>query len=365
MTAPLAERQRVAVIGATGYTGRELVGLLAAHAGAELVGLFGSGSRDGFRPFADEFPRYRTVIDLPIEPMSLERVRDLEPDTVFLATPHEVSHSIVSELSCDQSPIFVDLSAAYRNPCAKACRDWYAIEHSDAGLLATAVYGLVEHAREDLLGSDLIAAPGCYPTAALLGLRPLASAGAIAPSSHVSVIGISGVSGAGRGVGNTAQLFCEVSLRPYGVTGHRHLPEITHHLGASTATRVVFTPHVGPWDRGMVVTSHVKLAKDWDADRVAQAFAHAYPTHSNPFVRLLDQGQLPSVAAVVGTNYCDIAWHLDDEAGVLVITSAIDNLLKGASGQAVQAWNVRLGFDESQGLLPPANPQRVAAGGAL
>ncbi len=358
-------RARVVVVGATGYTGRELVGLLAHHAGAELVGLFGSGSREGSRPFADEFPRFRNAIDLPIEPMSPDRLCELEPDAVFLATPHEVSHSIVSERSGKDAPIIVDLSAAFRHPCAKTCRDWYAIEHTDAGLLASAVYGLVEHARDELLGADLIAAPGCYPTAALLGLRPLASAGAIAPGSHVSVIGISGVSGAGRGVGNTAQLFCEVSLRPYGVTGHRHLPEITHHLGASSDTRVVFTPHVGPWDRGMVVTSHVKLAKGWDADRVAQAFTCAYPTHSNPFVRLLDPGQLPSVAAVAGTNYCDIAWHLDESTGVLIIASAIDNLLKGASGQAVQAWNVRMGFDESQGLLPAIGPQRVAAGGAL
>ncbi len=353
-------RARAVVIGATGYAGRELVALLAAHPDIELVGLFASSKHaatGSLRTFADEFPRYRGVVDLHIEPTNVEAITERSPEVVFLATPAEVSCELVSKLR-DHVGVLVDLSAAFRIPDATTCERWYSIKHTDTALLDSAAYGLVEHARDSLFEADLIAAPGCYPTAALLGLLPLAQAGALEANEPVSIVGISGVSGAGRSA-TTGQLFCEVSLKPYAITGHRHTPEIEHHLGLSA----LFTPHVGPWDRGMVVTSHAKLADGWDAARVNETFELAYPTHMNPFVRLLTDGQCPNVAAVERTNFCDLAWHVESEHRKIVVTSAIDNLLKGAAGQAVQAMNLRLGFEESAGLLPDRKPERIAIGG--
>lgn len=338
------------MIGATGYTGAELVGLLAHHPDIELVGLFGSEKRAEAVPFEEEFPRYRGQVSAQIEPLNLDLLLSRDPDAVFLATPHAASAQLVHELG-GRVGLVVDLSASFRVPDAQMYRDWYHLEHPDASLLDAAVYALVEHARGELHDADLIAVPGCYPTAALLGLLPIAKAGGLAHGGFVSINGISGVSGAGRSAA-VPNLFCEVSLRPYGVAGHRHQPEIEHHLSAISGSKsgVLFTPHVGPWDRGMVVTTHARLASGWDAARVSEAFAQAYPTHENPFVRLLPSGQWPSVAAVEHTNFCDIAWHVDAAHQAIVITSAIDNLLKGAAGQAVQAFNLRMGFDETTGL---------------
>lgn len=351
-------RLRAVVIGATGYTGRELVALLATHPDVELVGIFGSQKNATTpRTFADEYPRYRGLVELPIEPMCVDAVAQRSPEVVFLATPHEVSFEFVRQLR-DQPCVLIDLSAAFRIPDADTCAHWYSITHSDTALLQSAVYGLVEHTREQLFDADLIAAPGCYPTAALLGLLPLAQAGAIRKDLPVSITGISGVSGAGRGTA-ISQLFCEVSLRPYAIEGHRHTPEIEHVLGAPA----VFTPHVGPWDRGMVVTSHAPLADSWDARRVTRAFADAYPEQTNPFIRLLTGGACPSVAGIERTNFCDLAWQVVADRSMVVVTSAIDNLLKGAAGQAVQAMNLRFGFDEGAGLLPGRAPDRLAIGG--
>lgn len=366
---------RTIIVGATGYTGAELVGLLAHHPGVELVGLFGSEKRTQSIAFENEFPRYRGLVNAMIEPMDLDILRDRQADAVFLATPHAVSAELAYQLR-GSVDVVVDLSAAFRVPNPAFYPQWYNLTHADNDLLAGAVYALVEHNRPALLGADLLAVPGCYPTASLLGLLPVAKAGGLARGGFVSINGISGVSGAGRAP-SVPNLFSEVSLRPYGVSGHRHQPEIEHHLqaadsNATTTTTsiapspgVLFTPHVGPWDRGMVVTSHVKLVQGWDAAKVRNAYEQAYPRSENPFVRMLPADHWPSVAAVEHTNFCDIAWHYDAGHQALVVTSAIDNLVKGAAGQAVQAFNVRIGFEETQGLLPQSNPLRVAVGGAL
>lgn len=349
---------RAAVIGATGYTGAELVGLLAHHPGVDLVGLYGSDKRSGSVAFETEFPRYRGQVSASIEPLDIASLVARDPEVVFLATPHTASAHLVHELG-GRIGVVVDLSASFRVPDVQMYRQWYQLEHPDGAALERAVYALVEHARVQLQHADLIAVPGCYPTAALLGLLPIAQASGLASGGFVSVNGISGVSGAGRSAA-VPNLFCEVSLRPYGVSGHRHQPEIEHHLRAlgesgGPGRGVLFTPHVGPWDRGMVVTTHAKVAPGWDAQRIAQAFARAYPVGENPFVRVLPTGQWPSVAAVEHTNFCDIAWHFDAAHQAVVVTSAIDNLLKGAAGQAVQAFNIRMGFDEATGL-PMGHP---------
>jgi N-acetyl-gamma-glutamyl-phosphate reductase len=212
-------------------------------------------------------------------------------------------------------------------------------------LLERAVYGLPEINRGAIRGAELVAAPGCYPTTAVLPIHALARAGAIRAGTRVIVDSVSGVSGAGRSA-KQANLYCEVSQRPYGVLTHRHQPEIAVHSGAE----VLFTPHVGPFDRGMLSTIHVDLDDDVSAGRIAEVFDAAYGRE--PFVRLREHGDWPTVLGVVRTNFCDIAWAMDKTGagGHLIVFSAIDNLVKGASGQGVQCMNLMLGLDETEGL---------------
>ena len=357
--------QRVVIVGAAGYTGRELVHLLHAHPEAALVGLFGSAD-SAPRRFSDEFPRYRGSIDLDIQPLDMSELRALEPDAIFLATPHDVSAAIVGDLWNDLAAVgtrFVDLAGGFRLPDPALALEWYGLKNDPSGPAAHAVYSLVEHARDQLPSARLLSIPGCYPPAALMGLKPLADAGVLASGERVSVVGISGVSGAGRRAASTSTLFSEVTLRPYAIAGHRHMPEIASHLGANAP--VVFTPHVGPWERGLVTTTHVSTSQQLTAKHIHGLFADAYPAERTPFVRLLTdeagRGPLPSVLGVAHTNCCDLAWHLDHASNTLVVTAAIDNLLKGASGQAVQAWNVAIGLQETSRLTQSISEASAAS----
>ncbi len=273
-------------------------------------------------------------------------VAALKPDVVFLATPHEASVEIAARLHERGLPVF-DLSGAFRLP-AEMYPTYYGFTHTEPGLLADAVYGLCELNREQIVGASLVAVPGCYPTSVILPVAPLVRAGAVRDGSAVIVDSVSGMSGAGRGA-NVANLFCETSMRPYGVLTHRHQPEMARFTGV----RVVFTPHVGPYERGIVSTIHVELADGFDALRVSDVLKRAYD--HEPFVRLLPRETWPSVGGVAHTNYCDIAWAVDEEHKHLIVCSAIDNLVKGASGQAVQCMNIALGMEETAGLVdaPP------------
>lgn len=342
---------RTIIIGAGGYTGAELAGVLCAHPQVELVGLFASGknAEGGVSQFADLFPRFRNVVDLPVQPCSVAAVAALRPQVVFLATPHEVSHDLAPEL-LETGAVVIDLSAAFRLKDAAVFHKHYGFEHLHSDLLAEAVYGLPEINRAALAEADLIAAPGCYPTSAVLPLHPLIQAGAMEAGWRPIIDSTSGVSGAGRAAVLKSH-FCEVSLQPYNVFAHRHAPEIAAHAGVSQG--VIFTPHLGAFDRGILSTIHVRLAHGWSATTVAQALHEAY--HNEPFVRLLPAGQWPSVAAVRHSNFCDIGWAVDEAAGHLILVSAIDNLVKGAAGQAVQCMNARLGLAESTGLLKEAS----------
>jgi N-acetyl-gamma-glutamyl-phosphate reductase len=332
------------VIGAAGYVGSELVGLLAGHPSIHLAGLFASGrnaAEQGAR-FGDLFPRYRGATELALQPMEVEAVRALKPDLALLATPHEASHDLVPEL-IRAGGIVLDLSAAYRLKDAAAYPAYYGFQHEHPDLLREAVYGLPEMNRSALRAASLIAVPGCYPTSAILPLRPLATAAAIEPGWQVIIDSTSGVSGAGRAPALKSQ-FCEVSLQPYGVFSHRHAPEIA----AQAGTPVIFTPHLGAFDRGILSTMHVRLAEGWTGDRVAGVLSAAYA--GEPFIRLLPAGQWPSIGAVRHTNFCDIGWAVHEPSRHLIVVSAIDNLLKGAAGQAVQCMNLRLGLPETTGL---------------
>lgn len=334
------------VIGAGGYSGRELVSCLLSHPGARIAGVFASSSRGEGAPerFDSVHPRFRGRIDLPLLPVDMAAVLALKPDAVFLATPHEASYEMAPAL-LEKGVVVIDISAAFRLKDASLYKKHYGFAHNRADLLEKAVYGLPELFRTPLKKADLVAAAGCYPTSAILPLAPLLRAGAVDRGRAPIVDSTSGVSGAGRSPA-VKSLFCEVSLQPYGVFAHRHNPEIDLYAGA----HVVFTPHLGAFDRGILSTIHVELAPGWTGARAREELTKAYK--SEPFVRLLPAGEWPSVASVRETNFCDIALASDDEGKHLILVSAIDNLTKGAAGQAIQCMNIRFVQPETAGLLP-------------
>jgi N-acetyl-gamma-glutamyl-phosphate reductase len=338
---------RAVIVGAGGYSGAELASILLSHAQAEIVGLFASAKRDEAKPvtMGETFPRFRGRLDLLLRATSVADVLGLKPDAVFLATPHEASLELAPQL-VKHTRVF-DLSAAFRLKDAALYPAHYSFEHTQRGLLSEAVYGLPELFRAAISRADLVAVPGCYPTSAILPLAPLARAGAVAKDEkgrvrRPVVDSISGVSGAGRSPAQRL-LFCEVSVQPYSVFKHRHNPEIDAYAGVP----VVFTPQLGPYDRGIVSAIHVDLATGWNCARVTAALEEAYA--HEPFVRLCKPGVWPSVADVRGTNFCDIGWAVDEPYGHLILVSAIDNLVKGAAGQAVQCMNIRFGLPETLG----------------
>ena len=344
--------KRIAVIGAGGYSGAELVELLVGHPGVEVVGLFGSAKREGDAgpaKYSKVFGRFRGVMDLPLRATSPDAVASVRPDAVFLATPHEASMELAGEL-LERGMVVLDLSAAFRFKDAAVYPEYYGGAHAHPELLSRAVYGLPEINRAAIRNAELIGVPGCYPTSAILALRPLVEAGVIG-SGRVIIDSCSGVSGAGRSLSQKS-LFCEVSYQPYGVFAHRHQPEIEAYAG----TPVVFTPHLGCWDRGILSTMHIELAQGWDEPRVRETLSRAYA--NEPFVRLCDKGEWPSVLDVTRTNFCDIGCAAKD--GHLILVSAIDNLTKGAAGQAVQCMNIRLDMDETAGLLGHGGSERAS-----
>lgn len=336
---------RAVIIGAGGYSGAELVSLLLAHPHADIVGLFGSASRGdgaGPRPYSETFARFRGRLDLPVLPTRVEDVAGLRPDAVFLATPHEASLELAHALRGLGLRVF-DLSGAFRLKDAGTYPRYYGFEHPHAALLASAVYGLPELFRDQIKTADMVAVPGCYPTASILALTPLVRAGVVRGRPIIDAT--SGVSGAGRGL-SLRSLFGEVHQQAYNVFKHRHQPEIDAYAGVET----VFTAHLGPYERGILATVHVDVAPGVDAARIDGLFRDAYAVE--PFVRRCGPGVWPTVADVRHTNFCDLAWALDERHGHLIVVSAIDNLVKGAAGQAVQCMNLRLGRPESEGLLP-------------
>jgi N-acetyl-gamma-glutamyl-phosphate reductase len=341
------------IVGAGGYSGGELAAILLGHPRAELLGVFGSARR-GEEPakFGDLHPRLRGAVDLDVLPADVPAIAALRPDAVFLATPHEVSAALAPELLAlrgsggERTRVF-DLSGAFRLRADDYPRH-YGFAHRHPDLLQRAAYGLCELNREGIAAAELVAVPGCYPTSAILPLAPLVAMGAVRPGARPIIDAISGVSGAGRSPSARVH-FCEVSLQPYGVLKHRHNPEIDLHCGTAT----VFTPHLGAFDRGILSTIHVEMAEGWTGENARTVLREAYA--GDPFVRLLPVDQWPSVAGVRGMNFCDIGLAAD-ERGHLVIVSAIDNLVKGAAGQAVQCMNIRFGLPEAMGLLPGAIP---------
>jgi N-acetyl-gamma-glutamyl-phosphate reductase len=335
---------KTCIIGASGYTGAELAALVQRHTQFELAALYVStNSADAGKSLGDIHPQFFSVIDLPLLPIDEDNLAALSEnfDLIFLATPHEASHKWMNEL-CGKKAVIMDLSGAFRIKDKHKFAEYYGFEHHADKLLADAVYGLADWHQEQISHANLVAVPGCYPTASLTALKPLQQ-NALIDASHFPIINaVSGVSGAGRKASLNSS-FTEVSLQAYGVLGHRHQPEIADYLG----TDVIFTPHLGNFKRGILATITLKMAAGVTEQQITYAYQQAY--QGNPIVRL--RNSWPKIDDVVGTPYCDLFWKLDQKTGYLVVTSAIDNLLKGAASQAVQCANLRFGFESHTGLV--------------
>lgn len=329
------------IVGASGYTGVELAAYLHRHPHMNITGLTVSAqSADAGKLLSDLHPQLKGIVDLPLLPMSDVVAMAKDVDVVFLATAHEVSHDLAPQF-LQMGCVVFDLSGAYRVNQASFYQDYYGFTHQHADWLDKAVYGLAEWRAEDIKQAQLVAVPGCYPTASQLALKPLIDAGLLDLNQWPVINAVSGVSGAGRKASMTTS-FCEVSLQPYGIFTHRHQPEIATHLG----TPVIFTPHLGNFPRGILATITCKLTAGVKAEQIDAAYQQAYA--EKPLVRIYDKG-VPAIKNVAGTPFCDIGFALQGEH--LIIVSAEDNLLKGAAAQAVQCMNIRFGFNETQSLL--------------
>jgi N-acetyl-gamma-glutamyl-phosphate reductase len=331
MMTPSAPALRVAIAGATGYAGQELLRLLAGHPAVRVTAAMSSGTE------ARRLPALTRVWDGEIQPLDVDRLA-ADADIVCLALPEHASAKVGAALASAGSRI-VDLSGAFRLRDDAVRHRWY----PDTGALpGGTVYGLTEHYRDAIRSARLVSCPGCYPTAALLALVPLSRAGLI--DGDVIIDAKSGVSGAGKSPSERTH-FSEVhgSLSAYGVFGHRHAPEMEQEIGRA----VTFVPHLIPINRGILETIYVKLRPGTTAAAVQETMERAYQDAS--FVRLFG-ATLPEIKHVAYTNFCDIGWKLDEPTGRLVMVSCVDNLLKGAAGQAVQNVNLLAGLDERTGL---------------
>jgi len=343
---------KVGIIGASGYTGAELVRLLVNHPQVELT--LATSRQYAGKALAQVFPHLAGRTGLVCEdPTGLDPAG--RADLFFTAVPHQTAMSVVPGLLATGAKV-IDLSADFRLHQRQVYEQWYQ-PHSAPELLAEAVYGLPELHREAIAKARLVANPGCYPTTVLLALAPLLKARCIDPDSLV-IDAKSGTSGAGRAAA-VGTLYCEVTdgFRAYKVAEHRHTPEIEQELGllCGRSLAVSFTPHLVPMSRGMLSTIYAQLTVKIDQAALSKLLTDFYV--GEPFVRVLPDGQLPATQYVRGSNFCDLALRLDSRTGRVIVLSAIDNLVKGAAGQAVQNLNLLCGFPEEQGLqLVPLFP---------
>ena len=336
---------KVAILGASGYTGTELIRLVLKHSQLELVAV--SSEKYAHMPVQEVFPAFSGVLDLTFHPL-LDGGPLESAEYVFLALPHKKAMEVVPALIKKGKKV-VDLSAdfRFRNP---APYEQYYQKHTAPELLGTSVYGLTEIYRDKIRTAQLIANPGCYPTAALLSLIPAVKNDLI-DLTTIIIDAKSGASGAGRNP-VLPSLFAEVheGVKPYKVGVHQHTPEIEQELGfaANCEIQLVFTPHLIPINRGILVTAYGTLKKKMTAEDVLNLYSTFYK--DDKFVRMCPVGAFPSTAQVKGSNYCDIGIFVDSRSNRLIIMGAIDNLLKGASGQALQNMNLMAGFNESEGI---------------
>ena len=335
---------KVGIIGATGYTGVELVKILARHKGVKLTSL--QAIVDDDIPISKVFPELLGVVDIVCKKPDIKEAVE-KTDLIFLALPHTISMTIGPEF-LKAGKTVIDLSADYRLEVSDY-EKWYGVKHKDAGNIEKAAYGLPEIFKDRIKKAKLIANPGCYPTGAILAALPLVKKGLV-DLNTIIIDSKSGTTGAGRKA-SLSLLFSEVNenVKAYKINEHQHKPEINRVLGEVTGGKVdvVFTPHVVPINRGILTTVYMDLKKESGQVAITQIFKDFYK--GKPFVRVAGEGTLPEIKDVRFTNYCDIGVKVTGKKAIVV--SAIDNLLKGAAGQAVQNMNIMCGFEETEGLI--------------
>ncbi len=349
---------KVGIIGSTGYAGGELVRLLLGHPQAEIV-WYGSRSYID-KKYSDVYRNMFRLVDAKCLDDNMEELA-AQADVIFTATPQGLCASLVTEEILSSAKI-IDLSADFRIKDVAVYEEWYGLKHQAPSYIKEAVYGLCEINREDVKKARLVANPGCYPTCSTLSIYPLLKEGLIDPSTII-IDAKSGTSGAGRGA-KVDNLFCEVNenIKAYGVAGHRHTPEIEEQLGYAAGEKVLlnFTPHLVPMNRGILITAYASLKKDdkgmlpsWETVRAA--YDKYY--EKEKFVRVLEKNVCPETKWVEGSNYVDVNFKLDPRTGRIIMMGAMDNLVKGAAGQAVQNMNLMFGLPEDMGLnLVPMFP---------
>jgi N-acetyl-gamma-glutamyl-phosphate reductase len=338
------EAIRAAVLGASGYTGADMIRLAALHPAIKLTALIAKGHAG--QSLAQVFP-HLAGLDVP-QLVTPDEVKWDDVDVVFGGLPHGTAHAEIAKLP--KRVKVIDMSADFRLRDPKLYAEWYANEHSAPALIKDAVYGLTEHYRDKIKAARLVACPGCYPTAVLLALLPLAKVKLIA-ADDIIIDAKSGVSGAGRTLKQNI-LFSEAGegLSPYGIGSHRHVPEIEQELGlaAGGSVTINFTPHLAPMSRGELCTCYVRLTGKTSVSDLRNALAKAYT--NSPFVRIVEESVIPATQHVRGSNFCHIGVFADRIKGRAIVVSAIDNLVKGSAGQALQNFNLMYGFAEITGL---------------
>ena len=339
---------KAAIVGASGYTGAELCRILADHQQVQLSAV--TSRQYAQIPIAEIFPNLRKKISLVCEQPDIDRLCQ-DNDIIFTAVPHKTAMEIVPQI-VDAGKKVIDLSADFRLKDIAVYEQWYQ-KHTASGYIQQAVYGLPELYRDTIANASLVANPGCYPTSILLALAPLLENNAIVPQTIIADAK-SGTSGAGRAA-NVTTLFCEVNdgFRAYKVGDHRHTPEIEQEINLLTPekTLISFTPHLLPLSRGILSTVYATLKEGTDANQINAMYAAKYA--NEPFIRLVEPPALPATQYVRGSNFCDISFRVDERTNRIIVLSAIDNIGKGAAGQAVQNMNIMFGFAEEEGLTQP------------
>ena len=344
---------KVGIIGSTGYAGGELVRILMGHKNVEIK-WFGSRSYIE-KKYADVYRNMFQIVDAVCMDDNMEELAD-EVDVIFTATPQGLCASLVTEEILRKVKI-IDLSADFRIKDVQTYEEWYQIKHSSPQFLEEAVYGLCEVNRESVKNARLVANPGCYPTCSFLSIYPLAKEGLIDMNSII-IDAKSGTSGAGRGA-KVDNLYCEVNenIKAYGVASHRHTPEIEEQLGYASNEKVTlnFTPHLVPMNRGILITAYASLKKKVTYEDVKAIYDSYYKNEK--FVRVLEKDVCPQTKWVEGSNYVDVNFKIDPRTNRVIMMGAMDNLVKGAAGQAVQNMNLMFGLSETEGLeLVPMFP---------
>ena len=344
---------KVGIIGSTGYAGQEIVRLILNHKDAEVV-WYGSRSYIDKKYYEVFGNMFRIVDDKCLDDNMEELAKAV--DVIFTATPQGLCAYLVNEEVLNKVKI-IDLSADFRIKDVKVYEKWYGLEHKSPQFIDEAVYGLCEINREKIKGARLIANPGCYTTCSILSFYPLLKEGLIDPNSII-IDAKSGTSGAGRGA-KVNNLFCEVNenIKAYGVLTHRHTPEIEEQLGyaADEPLKIIFTPHLVPMNRGILVTGYANLKQPLTYETVRAAYDKYYADEK--FIRVLDQNVCPETRWVEGSNYVDVNFKIDERTNRIVVMGALDNIVKGAAGQAIQNMNLIFGLPESEGLeLAPMFP---------